>query len=394
MKLLFVVQRYGADITGGSEYHCRAIAQRLAGRGHEVAVATTCAADYVTWRNVLTPGVSQDGPVTVHRFQVARERPLGAFWTLSERVFDGRASEAEQQEWFALNGPDAPDLLGFLRGHGRDYDRVILFAFRYAPSWFGLPLVADRAILMPTAEDDELIRSATILGPYFASPRGFFFNTPEEKAMIARLVDRQLPPSVTIGCGVDPAGPPPSRVALDGLDIPQDFFLYVGRVDRNKGCDALVRHYGAYVDGLAPGETALPLVLAGPVVLQLPQIPGLRILGRVSDEVRDALLTHARALVMPSPYESLSLVVLEAWNRGTPVIVNARCDVLLGQVRRADGGLYYRTSDDFAGAIRRLAIDPQLAAALGQQGLAYVDRTYRWSRILNEIEQLLSSLSG
>jgi glycosyltransferase involved in cell wall biosynthesis len=392
MKLLFVVQRYGADITGGSEYHCRAVAQRLASRGHDVSVATTCATDYVTWANRLPPGRSQDGPIAVHRFPVARERPLGAFWTLSERVFDGRASEDEQRDWFALNGPDAPDLLAFLRDHGRDYERVIFFAFRYAPSWFGVPLVADRAILMPTAEDDALIRSATILGPYFATPRALLFNTPEEKAMIARLVDGPLPPSATIGCGVDPAGPAPSRAALDALGIPADFLLYVGRVDRNKGCDALVRHYAAYAaNAAADGEPVLPLILAGPVVLQLPEQPGLRALGRVSDEVRDALLVHARALVMPSPFESLSLVVLEAWNRGTPVIVNARCEVLLGQVRRADGGLYYRTSDDFAAAVRHLASAPDLGRTLGRQGLAYVERTYRWPGILDQVERLLGA---
>jgi glycosyltransferase involved in cell wall biosynthesis len=390
MRLLFVVHRYGADITGGSEYHCRAVAQRLAARGHAVAVATTCATDYITWANRLPPGQSQDGPVTVHRFEVARERPLGEFWAASERVFDGRASEAEQQEWFALNGPDAPGLLAFLRERWRDYDRVIFFAFRYAHAWFGLPLVADRAILMPTAEDDQLIRSATILGPYFRSPRTFLFNTPEEKAMLERVAGGRLPPGVIIGCGVDPAGPPPDRRRLDALGIPRDFLLYVGRVDRNKGCDALVRHYAAYADGAAAGEPVLPLVLAGPVVLPLPAMRGLHALGRVSDEVRDALLAHARALVMPSPFESLSLVVLEAWNAGTPVVVNARCDVLLGQVRRANGGLYYRSRDDFAAAVRHLAAAPDLAAAFGRQGLAYVEREYRWPLVLDRVESILT----
>ena len=84
-----------------------------------------------------------------------------------------------------------------------------------------------------------------------------------------------------------------------------------------------------------------------------------------------------------------SLVVLEAWNRATPVIVNARCDVLLGQVRRADGGLYYRTSDDFAAAVRRLAGDPDTARAFGRQGLAYVDREYRWPLVVERIEAVL-----
>jgi glycosyltransferase involved in cell wall biosynthesis len=388
MKLLFVVQRYGPEVTGGSEAHCRAIAQRLAAR-HEVSVATSCALDYVSWANAYPPGTSRDGAILVRRFPTARERPLGEFRTLSERLFDGRATEEEQRRWFRLNGPDVPGLLDYLSGHGQEHDRVIFFTFRYAPSWFGLPLVAERAILMPTAEDDDLIRSCTILGPYFASPRAYFFNTPEEKALIGSIVGRPLPPSVTIGCGIDPAGAPPSRALLGAHGVADDYLLYVGRVDRNKGCDALVRHYAAYTASAAPGEALLPLVLAGPVVLSLPKCRALRVLGRVEDDLREALLAHARALVMPSPFESLSLVVLEAWNRGTPVLVNARCDVLRGQVRRANGGLYYRRSDDFAGAVRWLARHPDAARTFGQQGLAYVEREYRWPLVLERIESIL-----
>jgi glycosyltransferase involved in cell wall biosynthesis len=389
MKLLLVVQRYGPEVTGGSEALCRAIAQRLADR-HEVSVATSCATDYVTWANVLPPGTSRDGRVTVHRFESARQRPLQEFWRLSDRLFDDQASPEDQARWFTLNGPDVPGLLEFVRTRGHNFDRVLFFTYRYAPSWFGLPLVADRAILVPTAEHDQLIRSSTILAPYFRLPRAYLFLTPEEEEMVANVARAALAPSAVIGSGIDPAPAPPSRVALDALGIPQDFLVYLGRVDRNKGCDALVRHYAAYARGATLDAPALPLVLAGPVKLELPEQPGLRALGRVSDDVRDALLAHARALVMPSPFESLSLVVLEAWNRGTPVIVNARCDVLLGQVRRANGGLYYRSSEDFAGAVARLASDAELARTLGRQGLAYVDREYRWPLVLERIESILA----
>ena len=115
MKLLLVVQRYGPEVTGGSEALCRAIAQRLAER-HDVSVATSCATDYVTWANVLPPGTSSDGRVTVHRFESARQRPLQAFWRLSDRIFDDQASAEEQAQWFALNGPDVPGLLDVRAG--------------------------------------------------------------------------------------------------------------------------------------------------------------------------------------------------------------------------------------------------------------------------------------
>jgi glycosyltransferase involved in cell wall biosynthesis len=389
MRILFVVQRYGAEVTGGSEAHCRAIALHLAGT-HDVEVVTSCASDYVTWANVFASGTSRDGAVLIRRFPSARQRPLREFAALSERLFDGRASDDEQCRWFRLNGPDVPGLLDYLAEHGCEYDRVIFFTFRYAPSWFGLPLVADRAILMPTAEDDELIRSCTLLGRFFASPRSYFFNTVEEKILIENIVGGPLPPSVTIGCGIDAVATRPSRAILDDQNIPPNYLLYVGRVDRNKGCEELIRHYLDYAASSPGDQSILPLVLAGPVMLSVPVRDGLHVLGRVNDSLRDALLTHARALVMPSAMESLSLVVLEAWNHGTPVLVNARCNVLLGQVRRANGGLYYQRSDDFAAGVRKLSGDPETAHIFGQQGLAYVETEYRWPLVLKRIESILA----
>jgi glycosyltransferase involved in cell wall biosynthesis len=93
---------------------------------------------------------------------------------------------------------------------------------------------------------------------------------------------------------------------------------------------------------------------------------------------------------MPSPFESLSMVLLEAWNHGLPALVNARCKVLRGQVLRADGGLYYGSTTEFIAALDYLLERPEAARALGRQGLAYVDREYRWPIVMEKIERLLA----
>jgi glycosyltransferase involved in cell wall biosynthesis len=133
----------------------------------------------------------------------------------------------------------------------------------------------------------------------------------------------------------------------------------------------------------------LSLVLAGPAKMTLPVHPRIRALGRVSDADRDALLQGALALVVPSPFESLSIVLLEAWNRGVPAIVNGHCAVLKGQVRRANGGLYYRSSAEFGEAVETLRDAGAERQALGAQGLAYVEREYRWATVMARVDALL-----
>jgi glycosyltransferase involved in cell wall biosynthesis len=383
MKLAFVVQRYGAGIAGGSERHCRELAERLADR-HDITVLSTCATDYVTWDNALPAGRTVENGVTVWRFPVARTRRMKIFADLSDEVFEGRAPPERQIEWFRENGPDAPALLEHLRQQGADYDLALFWTFRYAPSYFGLPLVADRAILVPTAEEDEAI-NLTVLQDYFDLPLGYVFLTPEERDLVSSRTSRTPPLSTVIGIGLEPESSRPSRAPLEDLRIPDRYLLYLGRVDRNKGCDALLENFHEY----AATRPTATLVLAGPAKMQIPDHPQIRALGYVSDEMRRSLLAHARALVVPSWYESLSIVLLEAWNLAVPALVNGRCKVLAGQVTRANGGLYYMFPAEFDEAADYLLSRQTERDALGRQGLAYVEHEYRWPTVLSRLESLL-----
>ena len=218
----------------------------------------------------------------------------------------------------------------------------------------------------------------------FALPRAFLFLTPEEEALVCARA-RARRPSAIVGCGLDPAAPRPDRSALAARGIRDRYLLYLGRIDPNKGCGTLLRHFLRY----AEHRGDVPLVMAGPASMPIPDHPLVRPLGFVDDALRDTLLAHAAALVMPSPFESLSMVLLEAWNLAVPALVNARCKVLRGQVERADGGLYYGNAVEFAAALDYLLDRPDDARQLGRQGLAYVDREYRWPTVMSKIEAVL-----
>jgi glycosyltransferase involved in cell wall biosynthesis len=384
VKLACVVHRFGEDLAGGSEGHCRLVAQHLA-EGHDVTVLTTTAHDHVSWANHYAAGESRAGRVRVLRFPVDRTRDLHRFQDISDVVFSGNGTEADLGTWFHENGPRSAGLLQHLTDHGRDYDVVLFWAYRYYVTYFGLPLVRERSVLVPTAEDDALIH-AEGLRHYFAAPRGFLFLTPEEASLVGALVPPATPREI-IGCGIDPPAAVDRR-QLSALGLPDEYLLYLGRVDPNKGCRTLLRYYERYVSSRAPVQ----LVLAGPANMPVPAHPSIRHLGYVTDAIRDALLAHARVLIIPSPYESLSMVLLEAWNYRVPALVNARCDVLKGQVTRADGGLYYRNGMEFETALEYLRSNRAGAAELGSQGRAYVDREYRWPCVMDKIERLIAHL--
>ena len=398
MKLAFVVQRYGAGIAGGSEAHCRELALRLSGSmpgasaavdAHDITVLTTCARDYVTWANAEAPGESRDQKVRVLRFPVARTRRMKVFADLSDEVFDGGASRERQEDWFRENGPDAPGLLEHLSTYGSGYDLILFWTFRYATSYFGVPRVAPRAILLPTAEEDPAVR-LDVLEDFFHKPAGYLFLTPEEAALVSARAGRQLNPAATIGIGIDPVSARRPAVDLRSQGIEGDYVLYLGRVDRNKGCHTLLEYFQAY----AASAAAPTLILAGPAKMQIPNHPRIRALGYVSNDLRETLLAHARVLVVPSRYESLSIALLEGWNHGVPALVNGECKVLDGQVRRASGGLTYGSAAEFHEALDCLMTSSHLRDQFGRQGLAYIGREYRWPTVLTRVERLLAEVAS
>ena len=387
MKLGVVVQRYGVDINGGAELHARYIAEHLA-RHHDVEVLTTCARDYITWRNALEPGLELINGVPVRRFPIRRPRDPEEFGRWSERVFDHPHSLADELAWLAAEGPTSPALLRHVSRHRATYDYFLFFSARYYHAYHGARAVSDKAVLVPTAERDPAV-GLTMFGPVFRGVRAIMYNSLEERAMI-QAVSRNLDvPSVVVGIGSEvPERPDPERFRRK-FGVSEPFAVYVGRIDENKGCQELFDHFAAYAAAFPRGVS---LVLIGNAVIPVPSHPRIRHLGFVSDDDKFDAIAAADLLVMPSFYESLSMVVLEAWALGRPVLVNGRCDVLRGQCVRSGAGLYYENVDEFVETLYNLEASGPLNRMLGRGGRAYYTKHYAWPVIERKYLDMLERL--
>jgi len=423
VKLAFVIQRYGADVLGGSEHLCRLVAERLAGT-HDVDVLTTCARDYVTWANEYPEGSDRVRGVTVRRFASAATRDLAAFNAYSDWIYNNPHTRADELEWLKQQGPWCPGLTEYLRRHQQQYDVLIFFTYLYAPTVLGLEVAPQRSILVSTAHDEPAIR-LDIFKDVFRRPAALCYLTESEHDFVhAYFTDLPMLEEI-VGVGVDlpqqqpyprmPDRPPddeprsapengaeeetparefPSHLMARGAVFRRrhrlygPLVLYGGRIDPGKGCEELLQYFGEYVK--EGGDATLALM--GAKLMSLPEDPSVRFAGLLSESERLQALEAATVVVCPSPYESLSLLALESLSVGTPVLVNARSTVLVEHATRSNGGLWYADRDEFVEALKLLIGDEPLRRALGRNGRDYVRRFYRWDVVLGKYERLFAKI--
>ena len=384
-RVAFVVQRCGNEVNGGAEVHCLQVAQHMS-KHFDTEVLTTCAVDYVTWENYYPAGEEPNGGTVIRRFRVDEPRNAKAFEKQSAAIAAKQASATlhEQEAWMRAQGPISRELFDYLQREKDNYDAFVFFGYLYATTYFGLPLVEDRAFLAPLAHDEWPIYF-TMFDALFERPRSIIFNTvAERKFLQQRFSDLALKGSV-IALGIErPAQVDPEAFRRRyGLRDP--FLLYVGRIDRAKGCDTLFDYFRR---ARAAGTIDHRLVTIGREVLPVPFHDDIIHLGFVDEQEKWDALAACDWLVMPSPHESLSMVLLEAWSVGRPAQVNGECAVLKSQCEQANAGAWYEDYDEWAAILQSVGASQK--HALGRQGRSYVASNYSWERVERDYVSLLS----
>lgn len=385
MRLGLLTPRYGLEVIGGTEHWLRSLSEHLvADRGWEVEVHTTCAVSAETWANEYPSATTEINGVTVHRHLSAAGRNPAYLHLLPRLRRDpGSFSEQEARRYVELVGPVCPGAVEAVTKPG--YDLVAVTPYLYWPTLRAVPRLGRRVIFHGAAHDEPELH-LQLMPPVFAAVGGFAFNSFSERALVERTFPVAHLPSAVIGHAVDAGtGDPDEARRHLGLQPGERFVLCLGRVENSKGAGILAQMWQIYC---RRHPEAPRLVFAGPVHDHLVTDRSIVIAGPVPDPVKWGALAGCDVLINPSAQESFSLVVLEAWLAGTPVVVNGRCGPTLELCRRSGGGIWFEEYADFEAGVERVLGDPQLRARLVQRGRRHTLDTFSWPRILDRYEEL------
>lgn len=384
-KIVFVVQRYGEQVIGGSESECRMYAERLA-KFCEVEVITSCAIDHLTWKNELPEGVSTLNGVTVRRFPVLRERDVGEFLRLGDELTHKPGHSLDLDDDFLMKqGPYAPAAIDYLCAHADEYRCAIFMTYLYYPTVEGLRRFPGKKLVVPTAHDEWSIYFPCYRD-VFEYADGYIYNSEAERRFVDRtFLETVGKPFITIGAGVEyPDCELPDAAERFGLTKP--YLVYCGRVEAAKGCGEMLEAFLSYKRRFG-GD--LQLVLTGKLDMALPRHGDIVSLGFVSEAEKYAVMKNALALVLASRFESLSIVVLESLMMGRPVIVNGKCEVLRDHCIESGAGLFVSGTDEFCAALHWLRTHPEEYERMCRNGEKYVAERYSWNVILTKMRCLI-----
>ncbi len=405
-KLGLVVQRYGEEVNGGAEYHARVLAEQLVAH-FNVTVLTSCAINYHDWKPVFQPGVSNLNGITIHRFatQTKNQKKFRAFrriisvdtklirvlkrlklFAFLQKFIDFSPTSQDCQQWLIEQGPYCPDLIDFLAKNKDNFDCFLFFTYLYYPTAVGMPQVAEKSFFIPTAHDEHIMFTK----PYeniFDIPKGIIYNTQSEKQLVEKYFKNAKKNAIVAGVGIKKFEINHSLVDADKL-LNKPYFIYIGRIDGTKGCDILIRYFSNF---LKTQQSDVQLLMVGHNHLpKTKHHENIHYTGFVNEDTKYQLLENSLGLIIPSLYESLSMVTLEAMLHKKIVFANKHCEVLADHIMNSKSGYLFDTQESFNLALLDYMHQNDAdKEALLTRAENYVKEHYNWPVIISKIKHFI-----
>lgn len=393
LRATFVTPWYGQGIPGGAEAEARRTAQNLAQAGVDVGVLTTCLAGLGSdWdSDALPAGESVEQGVRVRRFPTAG-RDADLFNRLNQRVMAGHFLTPHEERDFFGNMINSPELLAYLAAHPEE-GPFFFIPYLFTTAVWGPLIHPAKSVIIPCLHDEGYARTASVRRAFEAA-RAVVFHAPAEKALAARLYDLGRTEPLILGEGIETGWHGDAERFKQKYGHGR-FILYAGRKDAGKNVPLLIHYFMRYV-AERQGADGLKLLLIGNLPAPIP--PGgekyCLDLGFVPLQDKYDAYAAAELLVQPSIMESFSIVIMESWLAGAPVLVHGDCAVTREHVERSGGGLHFRDYPHFAQCLELILADRALRDQMAQAGRRYVLDNYSWPEVTRRYLGLIERLSA
>lgn len=392
MRIAFIVPRFEPQLAGGAEVHCQKLAERVVTKGHEVELLTTCARDHFSWKNYYEPGNKIVNGVTVHRFLADANRVTPRFLSIQRKI-DNRLSltNKEEKEWIS-DSIRSHDMEDFIYKNKNRYDWFIFMPYLFGTTYWGIQVVPEKSLLIPCLHD-EPFAYLNIFKEMFNKVQGIMFNTYPEIELAKRLYLLSDDKITMVSLGFEYKGSCDPNIFRKKYGIENPFMLFAGRREGGKNIPLLLDYFRIYKKNNKK-DLKLILIGSGPVELSVEDKKFIIDLRYIPEEYKRSVFAAASFFCQPSINESLSIVTMESWLAGRPVLVNARCNVTTDHCRRNQGGLYFNNYPEFEESINYILDNPGISDQMGKSGMDYVKANYSWNAVLNRFSDSLKKFSN
>lgn len=394
LRCSFVLSWFGKQVPGGAEAEARRTAQNLQEAGVEVQVLTTCLGGLGTdWDVQAFPeGVSQEAGLKVRRFATA-PRDGGLFNALNARVMAGEGLEAKEERQFFENMVFSPALFRHIAAHPEE-GPFFFIPYLFTPSVLGPLIHPQKSVIIPCLHDEGYARLAMVRRA-FETARAIVFHVPAEERLGKVLYDLSRTEPLLLGEGIDTGWCFDAQRFRDKFAALDPFILYAGRKDAGKNVPLLCQYFLRYKQE-GRGPAGLKLLMIGNLPAPIPAGGHAHIkdLGFVDLQDKYDAYAAAEVLMQPSLMESFSIVIMEAWLAGTPVMVHAGCAVTRDHVEKSGGGLHFQDYPSFAEGLDIMLARPRLRERMAAAGRDYVLANYAWPQVTERYVKLIERLSA
>lgn len=393
-KIGFVIPWFGWDIPGGAEAELRGLVSHLAASGQEVEILTTCVKQFASdWSiNYHKAKTTVENGVTIRRFKV-NKRNKGSFAEVNRKLMANELPLTIQEETtFAREMVNSQTLYDYLLQSREEYGLYVFIPYMFGTTYNGLQQCLDKSVLIPCLHDESYIYM-DIFKKLFPKVKGMIFHAQPEHDLACRVYDLSHVETAVLGEGVDTDWESDETRFRSKYHIDEPFILYAGRKDIGKNIQSLIYQFAEYK---STHDINLKLVLIGGGKVDVPvDIKGeVYDLGFVDQQDKFDAYGAATVLCQPSKNESFSLVIMESWLCGRPVLVHDSCLVTRHFAEVSHGGLCFANYYEFEKAIDIFLNNPELASEMGRQGRQYVMENFAWDVIVRKYMEYFCRLTG